>query len=96
MFLPGRSLDDEKVKRQKAYKDVEDMCSSLIVSDTIRQACIISVQEVVCGDPSCAPIDTMITLSFESYVIYIFTIIYIFSPLTVNLTNECTYFYIHL
>ena len=68
MFLPDRSLVDEKEKRQKSYQQIEAYCSSLIESNEIKDACIISVQEVVCGDPQCAPIDTMITLSFPSYV----------------------------
>jgi hypothetical protein len=68
MFLPGRSIEEEKLQRQRLYQQIEQWCSSLIISDAIKESCIISVQEVVCGDPKCAPIDTMITLSFPSYV----------------------------
>jgi hypothetical protein len=68
MFLPDRSLADEKERKQKSYKQIEEYCTSLIESNAIKESCIISVQEVVCGDPQCAPIDTMITLSFPSYV----------------------------
>ena len=72
MFLPDRSIVDEKEKRQQLYKQIEEYCTSLIESNDVKESCIISVQEVVCGDPECAPIDTMITLSFPSYVYFIF------------------------
>ena len=71
MFLPDRSIADEKEKRQQAYKQIEEYCTSLIESNSIKEACIISVQEVACGDPQCSPIDTMITLSFPSYVSFL-------------------------
>ena len=69
MFLPDRSIADEKQKRQQTYKQIEENCISLIESEAVKEKCIISVQEVVCGDPQCAPIDTMITVSFPSYVL---------------------------
>jgi hypothetical protein len=66
MFLPGRSVDDEKAVRQAAYHKIEEWSKKLIESETVRQACLISVQEVQCGEPNCAPIDTIVTLSFDS------------------------------
>jgi hypothetical protein len=68
MFLPGRSVDDEKATRQAFYKQIEEWCTSLIESEIVRQSCLITVQEVICGDPQCAPIDTIVSISFESYV----------------------------
>lgn len=32
---------------------------------------IVDVNEVVCGDPSCAPIDTVFTLIWQSGILYI-------------------------
>lgn len=66
MFLPGRSVDQEKAVRQAAYQKIEEWSKELIESEPVRQACIISVQEVQCGDPNCAPIDTVVTLTFDS------------------------------
>jgi hypothetical protein len=68
MFLPGRSVEDEKKKLQLAYKKIEEYCLQLMPEDppAIRDECTISAQEVQCGDPQCAPIDTMITLLFKS------------------------------
>jgi hypothetical protein len=78
MFLPERSLVEEKEKRQRTYKQIEENCMSLIESDPIKESCIISVQEVVCGDPQCAPIDTLITVSFPSYVFFMFSMLFNF------------------
>ena len=64
MFLPGRSVQDEKAKLQQAYKKIEAMCTNLL-PPPLRAACTISAQEVQCGDPQCAPIDTMVTLQFD-------------------------------
>jgi hypothetical protein len=66
MFLPGQSWEVEKAQRQAAYTQIEEWSQSLIASEPVRQACLITVQEVQCGDPQCAPIDTVVTFSFES------------------------------
>lgn len=66
MFLPGRSVDEEKAVRQAAFKKIEDWSKELIEVDAVRQACLISAQEVQCGDPNCSPIDTLVTLTFEA------------------------------
>jgi hypothetical protein len=68
MFLPGQSWEVDKAQRQEAYTQIEAWSQSLIASEAVRQACLITVQEVQCGDPQCAPIDTVVTFSFESYV----------------------------
>ena len=69
MFLPGRSIDDEKQQRNKIYQQIEQWCISLILNETIQQSIMISIQEVKCGDPTCAPIDTIVSISFPSYVV---------------------------
>ncbi len=66
MFLPNRSIADEKEKQKRIFQQIEGHCTSLIEVETIKESCIVSVQEVVCGDPQCSPIDTMITMSFPS------------------------------
>ncbi|KAL7569887.1 hypothetical protein ACA910_008554 [Epithemia clementina (nom. ined.)] len=65
MFLPERSLQDEKQKRRQVFKRIEGWCEELL-PEAIRSDCTVSVQEIQCGDPYCAPIDTAITLSFQS------------------------------
>ncbi len=70
MFLPDsmkNQADDDaaSVRRNTAYKDIERWSLELIPSQ-IRNAVQISVQEVQCGDPDCAPIDTAIAILFDS------------------------------
>lgn len=67
MFLPGRDVVDEKQKRREVFNRIEKWCEEL-VPESIRSDCAVSVQEVMCGDPMCSPIDTVITLSFKRYV----------------------------
>mmetsp|Transcript_14828 Transcript_14828/g.36277 ORF Transcript_14828/g.36277 Transcript_14828/m.36277 type:complete len:192 (+) Transcript_14828:343-918(+) len=67
MFLPGNSTDKQKEdeRRKAAYKNIETWSLSLIPEEC-RGDALVSVQEVQCGDPQCAPIDTAITVQFES------------------------------
>jgi len=67
MFLP-ESVDDKKKadeRRKLAYKNIEEWCLQLI-PEKIRSDVQISTQEVICGDPECAPIDTAVTIIFSS------------------------------
>jgi len=70
MFLP-RTSDDENAKkkdeekRKAAFQRIENWALEL-VSPSIRNGVQIHVQEVQCGDPNCAPIDTAVTIMFES------------------------------
>jgi hypothetical protein len=64
MFLPGRSVEIEKAKKQKAFKQVEAWCEAELPASA-RADCMVSVQEIQCGDPDCAPVDTAITLVFQ-------------------------------
>ena len=67
MFLPDNlksdSGDKEKVERRAAYARIEEWATEL-VPESARSGVQISVQEVQCGDPECAPIDTAITIMF--------------------------------
>ena len=36
----------------------------MLIPPTMREGVIVTVQEVQCGDPNCAPIDTAITIVF--------------------------------
>lgn len=65
MFLPNRNTQSEDAERRKHFQRVEELCMEKMATD-IRTNCILSVQEVQCGDPNCAPIDTLITLTFKS------------------------------
>jgi len=70
MFLPGnKTTDDAKAKadaeRKLAYERIEKWATAAI-PPSIRDGVSISVQEVICGDPTCAPIDTAIAIIFPS------------------------------
>jgi len=67
MFMPGRDSQKEQLQKQLTYKRVEDVATKCIPA-AFRDAATVSVQEVQCGDPNCAPIDTVVTLLFERYV----------------------------
>jgi hypothetical protein len=72
MFLPkGQSeVDAEKwaeTARKEAFARIEAQGMELIPVQ-IRQGVQISVQEVQCGDPDCAPIDTSVTILFPRSV----------------------------
>lgn len=66
MFLPGANVTKQKADedRNAAYKHIEKMSLLLIPADC-RDDAVVSVQEVQCGDPNCAPIDTAITVQFS-------------------------------
>ena len=70
MFLPDsmRDVDAETAadaRRTQAYKDIEGWSMELIPAQ-IRNGVQMSVQEVACGDPDCAPIDTAIAILFPA------------------------------
>lgn len=70
MFLPGRNAEEERQALQKEYRRVETICLELLPADpALREASTISVQEVQCGDPECAPIDTIVTIMFPRWVL---------------------------
>lgn len=70
MFLPDNMKDAAAEKnaeayRKKAYERIENWALELIPVQ-IRKNVQVSVQEVQCGDPECAPIDTAIGILFNS------------------------------
>ena len=69
MFLPGNlaEKDKEEKERKSAFQNIEAW-SLEIIPDAIRGDASVSVQEVQCGDPQCAPIDTAVTIVFTRYV----------------------------
>jgi hypothetical protein len=67
MFLPGVDSQQQKEVKRQAFRRIEQWCEAQL-PEHVRPDCMVSVQEVVCGDPSCAPIDTAVTLSFKRYV----------------------------
>eukprot|EP01039_Chlorochromonas_danica_P020850 gene20850-25555_t len=66
MFNPTKAKSDkaEKAAKQKAINDLRTWSMELVPED-LREGLIIDVSEVICGDPSCAPIDTVFTLVWE-------------------------------
>jgi hypothetical protein len=76
MFLPNRSVQQEKEQRARYYKRVEELTQQRFASQEMNDACCISVQEVVCGDPACSPVDTVVSLTFDSYVLLYMIMLY--------------------
>ena len=66
MFNPSKAAKDksEKAAKQKAINDLRKWSLEL-VPDELKEGLIIDISEVVCGDPTCAPIDTVFTLVWE-------------------------------
>jgi hypothetical protein len=64
MFLPGRNVQEELEAKQRIFRRIEEWSMSEIPL-ALQADCTVSVQEVQCGDPQCAPIDTVVTLLFE-------------------------------
>jgi hypothetical protein len=69
MFLPTAVQENKKKEddRKAAFKNIEQWSLELIPG-TIRSEAQVSSQEVQCGDPMCAPIDTAVTIQFSRYV----------------------------
>ncbi|GFH57899.1 hypothetical protein CTEN210_14375 [Chaetoceros tenuissimus] len=70
MFLPDNMKNTTEEAnadnlRKKAYANIEKW-SMEIIPERIRKGVQISVQEVQCGDPDCAPIDTAIAILFPA------------------------------
>jgi len=70
MFLPtDKAADEAKAKadaeRNQGYERIEKWALEAI-PNSIREGVLISVQEVLCGDPMCSPIDVAIAIIFPS------------------------------
>ena len=66
MFLPenaGAAASADK-ERKEGFQRIENW-SMEIIPAAIRDDAVISSQEVQCGDPQCAPIDTAVTITFK-------------------------------
>ena len=63
MFDPTKAskAKAEAAEKKKAATAVKEKCIKLIPID-LQEGLLIDVKEVICGDPSCAPVDTVITL----------------------------------
>eukprot|EP01031_Cornospumella_fuschlensis_P033807 gene33807-40907_t len=61
MFDPAKTSKNkaEKAAKKKALEELKTWAMECVPED-LRQDLIIDVSEVVCGDPSCAPIDTFV------------------------------------
>ena len=73
MFLPENLKEDadkeseEAAARRRdiAIKNIE-MWSLDLIPQNIRKGVLMSIQEVKCGDPTCAPIDTATAILFPA------------------------------
>mmetsp|Transcript_11593 Transcript_11593/g.31240 ORF Transcript_11593/g.31240 Transcript_11593/m.31240 type:complete len:270 (-) Transcript_11593:256-1065(-) len=54
----------EKARERKACGRVKEMVLELIPPE-LQDGIIVSVQQMACGDPGCAPIDTIINLTWQ-------------------------------
>lgn len=65
IWSSGRKQEDEKKQRAEAYKRIKAWAMQEI-PENLQDGVIISVREVICGDPDCSPIDTAIAILFPS------------------------------
>ena len=66
MFMPqDNAAKARKVKMKKACAILQEQATNC-VPESLREDLIIDVKDVVCGDPFCAPVDTVFTLVWES------------------------------
>jgi hypothetical protein len=63
MFDPNALKKDkaEKAAKAKVLKKIKEWSNNLIPPH-IHDGLVLDIKEVVCGDPSCAPVDTVFTL----------------------------------
>lgn len=63
MFNPKAAAKEkgEKAAKRKALDNLKSWSLALVPID-LQEGLIIDINEVVCGDPSCAPVDTVFTL----------------------------------
>ena len=65
MFNPAVDQKAEKAKIRKECARIRDLALELI-PEAQRAGLHLNVQEIMCGDPECAPIDTVIQLTWEA------------------------------
>ena len=76
MFLPKNDntiAQDRSAEqaRREGYAHIESWVIEAIPVE-IRRGVTVSVQEVVCGDPECAPIDVAVCILFPRCVSFMF------------------------
>ena len=81
MFLPKNDntiAQDRSAEaaRREGYANIESWVIEAIPVE-IRRGVTVSVQEVVCGDPECAPIDVAVCILFPRYVSFVCLFVYI-------------------
>ena len=74
MFLPKTNSDTADLRaaeqaRREGYARIEAWATEAVPAE-IRRGVTITVQEVQCGDPECAPIDTAVAIMFPRCVVY--------------------------
>jgi len=70
MFLPTSQADRDKAAQEEKHRKIAcqqiERWAVAAIPEAIRSTVQIHVQEVVCGDPECSPIDTAVGLFFDS------------------------------
>eukprot|EP00227_Mantoniella_beaufortii_P000040 CAMPEP_0197613444 /NCGR_PEP_ID=MMETSP1326-20131121/59021_1 /TAXON_ID=1155430 /ORGANISM="Genus nov. species nov., Strain RCC2288" /LENGTH=235 /DNA_ID=CAMNT_0043182307 /DNA_START=1642 /DNA_END=2349 /DNA_ORIENTATION=- len=65
--LPSKEEQEAEKKKRAALKDVKGWVEEYIPKAYLAdRSCVVDVSEVQCGDPECAPIDTVVKLIFEN------------------------------
>eukprot|EP01041_Mallomonas_annulata_P000482 gene482-902_t len=67
MFNPAavQKSKGEAQAKKKAIKHVKEMCLQIIPKE-LQEGLVLDVNEQVCGDPSCSPVDTIIMIFYEN------------------------------
>lgn len=67
MFNPAKAVQQkaEKAAKKKSLDDLKNWSLSIIPLD-LQEGLIVDINEVQCGDPSCAPVDTVFTLLWNN------------------------------
>ena len=67
--LPSAENDLNEKKKRAAIAQVKKWAESYIPAEVLQNHdCIVDVSEIQCGDPNCAPIDTVVRLLFKGNV----------------------------
>eukprot|EP00596_Hydrurales_sp_CCMP1899_P004228 CAMPEP_0119046092 /NCGR_PEP_ID=MMETSP1177-20130426/44335_1 /TAXON_ID=2985 /ORGANISM="Ochromonas sp, Strain CCMP1899" /LENGTH=252 /DNA_ID=CAMNT_0007018753 /DNA_START=101 /DNA_END=859 /DNA_ORIENTATION=- len=63
MFDPSKAVVEKakKAQKKKIIGDLVEWCLTIIPIQ-LKEGLLVDVKEVICGDPECAPIDTMVTI----------------------------------
>ena len=70
--LPSAENDLNEKRKRAAISKVKKWAESYIPNDILeKHDCIVDVSEIQCGDPNCAPIDTVVRLLFKGNVGYV-------------------------